>query len=1096
MRVRIAAILCVFFLATDASAQTADHVVISEFATRGGSVGNQAGEFVEIYNPTDTDVDISGWQLQYQSASGSSYNILVRVPDNTVMRAKSFYLFAGASWGGTPQADVQWPSSGMADNGNIRISRANGQPVDRVGYGSGNNPEGTAAPNHGTSANDNSVERKASASSTAATLAAGGDEETAGNGWDSNNNAADFVVQSNGRNPQNSSSAQEPLSADGSGTASTTLQQVDAAEEFDLPITFRQLQGFPLQAMKIVIPQLFLWSDDENDVEVDQNMQAEISVSADTVLLERLTFSGDEATITLKGLTAPSATGRYAFAILTTGGTNFLPIQNPPSVFVKGGPIPIAEARENNSNGVPVMLGETVTVNGIVSVADQFGAPAYIQDQTGGIAVYDFNFTEAVNIGDEVTITGTITHFNGLTEIENVTIDATPSTGNTVTPTVVTISQLLNDGVGGNEVYESRLLRINGVTVNTSAWTVSGSGTNYKLSDGSAEIDVRVDNDVPFAGEPAPGGSFDIVGVLSQYKRNAPFVGGYQLMPRLSSDVIATGPRIVAGPDITDLQPQEIAIQWKTAEEAEGFLRYGVTDAFEMGTVESTESEGGTTNDVVVSGLDPATIYRVQGYSVAEGDTSFTQPMYTSTTSLNSTGQVNVYFNQSVDNALAELAPGLGKMNLQNKLMNRIDAAQHSIDICFYSLSGSPGDDIADRLLAAKDRGVKIRAIFETDNANTNAIGLLRNNVPAIVDNFDKTNAGAGLMHNKFAIIDARDRSSDTDDWVIMGSWNPTEPGSRNDAQNVVEIQDQALANAYTREFEEMWGSATDTPSSGTSRFGARKLDNTPHLFYIGNSPRIPMELYFSPSDHMTARLVEVIGEAQHSLYFATLTFTRDDVARALADRHDDGLPVRGMMDNDADQGNEFAYLQSRGVDVLLAKGLSGMLHHKYLLVDAELRGGDRASRVVTGSHNWSNSAEFSNNENTLIIHDRTIAEQYLQEWYTRYKASGGTGEILLSIGDISGSPSHFAITGSYPSPLSTARSSVLSMELEVTRSEALTLTLTDVLGRQRHAQSTGALAPGTHQLRIPINAIPAGTYMLSVTDGIQHSTVKISIQR
>ncbi len=1094
MRARFAAVLSLMVLA--ASAAMAQDVVISEFATRGGSVGNQAGEFVEIYNPTDEEVDISGWQLQYQSASGSSYNVLVRVPDNTTMRAKSFYLFAGASWGGTPQADVQWSSSGMADNGNIRISRANGQPVDRVGYGSGNNPEGSAAPNHGTAANDNSVERKASVGSTAASLSAGGEEETAGNGWDSNDNSADFVVQSNGRNPQNSASAQEPLSADGSGTATTTLQQVDAAEEFDLPIAFRPVPDFPLSAMKIIVPQGFLWSGDAADVVLDANLQAEVSISSDTVLLDRLAYSGDETVITLKALTAPSATGRYAFAIFTTGGSNFLPIQNPPSVFVKGGPIPIAEARANNSSGVPVMLGETVTVNGIVSVADQFGAPAYIQDQTGGIAVYDFNFTEAVEIGDEVTITGTITHFNGLTEIENVTIDATPSTGNPVVPTVVTISQLLNDGVGGNEEYESRLLRLNGITVNTSAWTVSGSGTNYKLSDGGAEIDVRVDNDVPFAGEPAPGGSFDIVGVLSQYKRDAPFVGGYQLMPRLSADIIATGPRIVAGPDITDLQPQEISILWRTAEEAEGFLRYGLTDAFEIGTVESTESEGGITNDAIISGLDPATIYRVQGYSVAEGDTSFTQPMYVSTTSLNSTGEVNVYFNQSVDNSLTQLTQAQSNVTLQNKLMNRIDDAQHSIDICFYSLSGTPGDDIADRLLAAKTRGVKIRAIFETDNSNTNAIGLLRNNVPAIVDNFDKTNAGAGLMHNKFVVIDARDRSSDTDDWVIMGSWNPTEPGSRNDAQNVVEIQDQALATAYTREFEEMWGSSTDTPSSGTSRFGARKLDNTPHLFYIGDAPRIPMELYFSPSDHMTARLVEVIGEAQHSLYFATLTFTRDDVARALADRHDDGLPVRGLMDNDSDQGNEFAYLQSRGVDVLLAKGLSGMLHHKYLLIDAELRGDARDSRVVTGSHNWSNSAEFSNNENTLIIHDRMIAEQYLQEWYTRYKASGGTGEIVLSVGAISGAPTRFTISSVYPSPLTTARSSVLSMELEVTRPGALTLTLTDVLGRSWHVESTGELSPGMHHIRIPVNTIPAGTYMLSASDGTQRGSVKIMIQR
>src|SRR2546425_7892450 len=42
-----------------------------------------------------------------------------------------------------------------------------------------------------------------------------------------------------------------------------------------------------------------------------------------------------------------------------------------------------------------------------------------------------------------------------------------------------------------------------------------------------------------------------------------------------------------------------------------------------------------------------------------------------------------------------------------------------------------------------------------------------------------------------------------------------------------------ALANAYTLEFNEMWGSSTDAPNASSSRFGARKLDDTPHKFAI-----------------------------------------------------------------------------------------------------------------------------------------------------------------------------------------------------------------------------------------------------------------------
>ena len=1069
-------ISALFLFFPTAQAQIADHVVISEFATRGAS-GNQAGEFVEIYNPTGETVDISGWELQYQSAGGSAYSRLARVPDGTKMRPKSFYLITGSSWNGTPAADATWPSSGMADNGNIRITDGSGRPVDRVGYGSGNNPEGSAAPNHGTSANDNSVERKASATSTATTLAAGGAEELAGNGWDSNDNAADFIEQTNGRNPQNSASAAEPLSAAGSGTATSTVQEAGAGDTLDLPIEFTPSAQFAITAMKIVIPSGFLWTGNPDDIALDARIKAEISINADTVLLDQLAFSDASATITVENLVAASSTGRYAFVILTSGGDSFLPIQNPPAVFVRGGPITIAEARENDANGVPVHLGEIVTVNGIVTVAGQFGAPGYIQDHTGGIAIYDFDFTDAVSIGDEVTLTGEITHFNGLTELESVTIESTPSTGNDVTPEVVTIEALLNDGQGGVERYESELVRLNNITVNTSAWTVSGSGTNYTLSDGTFEIDVRIDNDVPFAGDPAPGGSFDIVGVVSQYKRDAPFAGGYQLMPRLGNDVIATGPGILDGPNVTDIQSDAVTLSWTTGEEAEGFVRYGHTTAFELGVAESDETAGGRENRALISGLDPATIYRMQAYAVANADTSFSQPIYVSTSSLNSTGEVNIYFNQEVDNSIPGGKDAQGDVLIANKLMNRIDAAQHSIDICFYSLSGRPGDNIADRLLAARDRGVNIRAIFETDNANTNAMRLLRNNVPAIVDNFDRTNAGAGLMHNKFVLIDARDRSSDRDDWVIMGSWNPTEPGTFDDAQNVVEIQDQALANAYTREFEEMWGSSTDTPNSAASRFGARKLDNTPHLFFIGqDEPRIPMELYFSPSDQVSARLVEAVEDAGTSLYFATLTFTRDDIARALVDRHNEGLAVRGIMDNRTDQGSEFDYLQSSGVDVFLKKGLSGFLHHKYLIVDAESPVAD-APHVITGSHNWSNAAEFSNNENTLVIRDRAIAEQFLQEWYTRYVDAGGTGVIVLDVEEVTAVPAGFDVAV-YPNPMTRGGTAAVQVD---GASRLTAVRVLDLLGRERISRPLHGSMNPSQTLRLETSSLEPGTYILQL---------------
>ena len=108
-------------------------------------------------------------------------------------------------------------------------------------------------------------------------------------------------------------------------------------------------------------------------------------------------------------------------------------------------------------------------------------------------------------------------------------------------------------------------------------------------------------------------------------------------------------------------------------------------------------------------------------------------------------------------------------------------------------------------------------------------------------------------MHNKFVVIDARGGAPESV-WVWTGSWNVTGSGTTDDYQNAIELQDAALGKAYTVEFNEMWGSATETPNAGASRFGQRKTNNTPHRFLIGG---IPVQSYFSPSDQTTSHIVE-----------------------------------------------------------------------------------------------------------------------------------------------------------------------------------------------------------------------------------------------
>jgi phosphatidylserine/phosphatidylglycerophosphate/cardiolipin synthase-like enzyme len=65
-----------------------------------------------------------------------------------------------------------------------------------------------------------------------------------------------------------------------------------------------------------------------------------------------------------------------------------------------------------------------------------------------------------------------------------------------------------------------------------------------------------------------------------------------------------------------------------------------------------------------------------------------------------------------------------------------------------------------------------------------------------------------------------------------------------------------------------------------------------------------------------------------------------------------------------------------------------GIMHHKFMVVDNFNSASDPL--VLTGSHNWSTAAETKNDENTLIVHDANIANQYYQAFASVYLASGG----------------------------------------------------------------------------------------------------------
>ncbi len=727
--------------------------------------------------------------------------------------------------------------------------------------------------------------------------------------------------------------------------------------------------------------------------------------------------------------------------------------------------IPISRLHENNSNGEPVLLGQTVTVSGEVTVANEFGISSYVQDETGGVAIYDQAFAGAVTVGDFVTVSGVVEQYKGLTELKNVAIiDHVPGPA-TVVPEVVTCSMVANEGANGVETLEGKLIRINNVTVDTDAWTISGSGTNYVLTDATGSCEIRIDKDCAIANTNAPSGTFDVIGVVSQYDPSAPYTEGYQVMPRFPDDIVfLSGPQIIKGPNEVEIEPYSLEIFWQTDVPANSILMYGLTDAFEIDTL--IFSENLLSHSVALTGLNPATLYHIRVGSADATGTNYSGRLLAMTASdPSSTGEINVYFNSSVDHSLA--IPGneaLGNQDIIQKFIDRVNAAQFSIDVCFYSWDLS---NVTNAIIDAKNRGVKIRFINDSDHAYQTQITRLRSAGIEVIDQSFSDLGSWGIQHNKFAIFDARDNSSAADDWVWTGSANftaYTELGV-NAMQNVLEIQDQSLAKAYTIEFEEMWGSDTDTPNSANSRFGANKTDNLPHHFNIGGRH---VELYMCPSDRATSQIIEEIENADRELYFCILAFTRYDIEGAMHQRVLDipNFYLRGVFDSNQDEGSQYYTLKGVGeygwsppADVLLDAEY-GVLHHKYMIIDANYPDYDPV--VITGSQNWSTSAETKNDENTLIIHDAEIANLYLQEFAARYHAAGGSSQLTdIREKKSADAPRSFRLEQNYPNPFN----SQTTVQFQIPNSGETKLIIYNLRGEVVKSFELGNLSSGDYRI-------------------------------
>jgi phosphatidylserine/phosphatidylglycerophosphate/cardiolipin synthase-like enzyme len=277
-------------------------------------------------------------------------------------------------------------------------------------------------------------------------------------------------------------------------------------------------------------------------------------------------------------------------------------------------------------------------------------------------------------------------------------------------------------------------------------------------------------------------------------------------------------------------------------------------------------------------------------------------------------------------------------------VVRAIDGAAERIDVAMYDLNLW---DVRDALLRARARGVEVRLVMEHDNMGAAEVTDLQSAGIPVVGDTDE-----GLMHDKFVVIDGRE--------VWTGSMNLTVSDAHFNRNNLLRLPGADVARVYSAEFDEMFTGRRFGPLSPRGT-GFRTPDGV-------------TEVYFAPDDGAAARLIEILSQARSTVDLMAFAFTSEPVAQALLERAQAGVRVRLVFDAEqaANLGSQYRPLLSAGLEARL-DGSPDKMHHKVVIVDG--------ATVVTGSYNFSRSAEESNDENLVIVHDAGLAQQYEEEF-------------------------------------------------------------------------------------------------------------------
>ncbi len=111
------------------------NVVYAEVLFNEIQISPTEGRFIELYNDSDTNVDLTGWYIQRKTSTGSSFSSLVSNTNftNKTINAHDYFVISKVS---LTNSDIVLSSLTLTESNTIQIKNSNGDVVDKIGWGS------------------------------------------------------------------------------------------------------------------------------------------------------------------------------------------------------------------------------------------------------------------------------------------------------------------------------------------------------------------------------------------------------------------------------------------------------------------------------------------------------------------------------------------------------------------------------------------------------------------------------------------------------------------------------------------------------------------------------------------------------------------------------------------------------------------------------------------------------------------------------------------------------------------------------------------------------------------------------------------------